>query len=179
MHSLTVFAHIRLFNWVICYLTLRFLNGTVILYTNNTPKSFCFSFTGALDLEIHIVFPFHCPSLLILPPNPITGMTCATERASFFLKIPLKVTCELIVNSGSLTVPLLIFIFKSPPGNYWTLVLLVFPIHTHTCASDLFIKVGVFKAAQQLFIINHSDARGSSLRRDREEPLHNYLISLF
>lgn len=63
----------------------------------------------------------------------------------------------LIVNSGSLTFPLLIFVFKSPLGNYWTLVLLVSPIHTHTCASDLFIKVGDFKAAQRLFIINHPD----------------------
>lgn len=139
-----------------CYLTVKVLNGIVILYTNNTPKRFCFSFTGALDLRIHIIFPFtHCPFLLILPPNPITGMMCAFERASFFLKMPFKMT--LIVNSNSLTFPLLIFIFKSPPGNCWTLVLLVSPIHSHTCASDLFIKAGVFKAAQRLFIINHSD----------------------
>lgn len=80
---------------------------------------------------------------------------CAVERASFFLKMPLKVT--LIVNSGSLAFPLLIFIFKSPPGNYWTLVLFIFPIHIRACALDLFIKVGVFKVAQWLFIINHSD----------------------
>lgn len=155
-------------------LTLDFFIESVVAIDIKIPKLFSyFLFTRALDLGIHIVFPFHCPSLLILPPNPITGMKCAFERASVFLKMPLKMT--LIVNCGSLTFPLLIFIFKNPPANYWTLVLFVSPIHTHTCASDLFIKVGVFKAAQWLFIINYPS---SSLRRGREEPLHNYLITL-
>lgn len=90
---------------------------------------------------------------------------------SFFFETPLKVT-------GFFYFTLLIFIDKSPPGNDWTLVLLVSTIHTHTCASDLFIKVGVFKAAQRLFIINYSDPPLVLSAKGREELLHNYLIIL-
>lgn len=61
----------------------------------------------------------------------------------FFLSISWKARASLIVLSGSPSLALPIFIFKTPPGNYWTLVPLVSPIHTHTCAVDLFIKVGV------------------------------------
>lgn len=74
-----------------------------------------------------------------------------------FLNISWKARAGLIVNSGSLSLALPIFIFKTPPRNYWDLVLLVSPIHTHTYAVDLFIKVGAFKAVRRLFIITHSD----------------------
>lgn len=151
------------------------------------------SLIEALDLGIHVVFPLHWPSLLNLPPNPITalcGHLCglgwiegnADERKramSFpfvFLNISWKARAGLIVNSGSLSLALPIFIFKTPPRNYWDLVLLVSLIHTQCCRP--LHQSGCFQGCPA--VIHNYPLRPSPgpLRSDGEELLHNYLIRL-
>lgn len=155
-------------------------------YKHNVYNRFCFSLLiVALDLGIHIAFPFHWPSLFSSPflITASCGHLClwikdsADEieifKVQYLLKGKSEFDCELWFPFSHIPS----FIFKNPLRNNWTLVLLVSPIHTHLCFRPLH-QSGVFKAVRLLFIIVHSDLPRSSLRSDGEELRHNYLIRL-